>query len=267
MFKVMEEVVVCFGKFVGYVFVGIVEYLYFYVDDKFYFLELNFCFQVEYFMIEMVSGVNFFVVQLQIVMGFLFYWIQDICLLYGVDFKMVIEIDFQFVNFESEKIQCRLMFKGYIMVCCIIFEDFGEGFKLFNGVFYDLNFCFSFNVWGYFFVGFVGGIYSFFDFQFGYIFVYGENCVVFRKYMVVVLKELSICGDFCIIVEYFIKFFEIEVFEDNIIIIGWFDELIFKKFIVERFDFMFVVVCGVVIKVYIVSENCIVEYRVGLEKG
>ncbi|KAG0634358.1 acetyl-CoA carboxylase [Tuber brumale] len=49
----MEKAAVRFGKLVGYVSAGTVEYLYSHSDDKFYFLELNPCLQVEHPTTEM----------------------------------------------------------------------------------------------------------------------------------------------------------------------------------------------------------------------
>ncbi|KAK0737227.1 acetyl-CoA carboxylase [Apiosordaria backusii] len=266
-FKAMEEAAVRLGKLVGYVSAGTVEYLYSHADDKFYFLELNPRLQVEHPTTEMVSGVNLPAAQLQIAMGIPLHRIQDIRLLYGVDPKTATEIDFQFQNPESEKTQRRPTPKGHTTACRITSEDPGEGFKPSNGVLHDLNFRSSSNVWGYFSVGSAGGIHSFSDSQFGHIFAYGENRAASRKHMVVALKELSIRGDFRTTVEYLIKLLETEAFEDNTITTGWLDELISKKLTAERPDPMLAVVCGAVTKAHIASENCIAEYRAGLEKG
>ncbi|KAK0666538.1 acetyl-CoA carboxylase [Cercophora samala] len=266
-FKAMEEAAVRLGKLVGYVSAGTVEYLYSHADDKFYFLELNPRLQVEHPTTEMVSGVNLPAAQLQIAMGLPLHRIQDIRLLYGVDPKTATEIDFQFKNPESEKTQRRPTPKGHTTACRITSEDPGEGFKPSNGVLHDLNFRSSSNVWGYFSVGSAGGIHSFSDSQFGHIFAYGENRAASRKHMVVALKELSIRGDFRTTVEYLIKLLETEAFEDNTITTGWLDELISKKLTAERPDPMLAVVCGAVTKAHIASENCIAEYRAGLEKG
>ncbi|KAL2260832.1 hypothetical protein VTK26DRAFT_5059 [Humicola hyalothermophila] len=266
-FKLMEEAAVRLGKLVGYVSAGTVEYLYSHADDKFYFLELNPRLQVEHPTTEMVSGVDLPAAQLQIAMGIPLHRIRDIRLLYGVDPKTATEIDFEFKNPESEKTQRRPTPKGHTTACRITSEDPGEGFKPSNGVLHDLNFRSSSNVWGYFSVGSAGGIHSFSDSQFGHIFAYGENRAASRKHMVVALKELSIRGDFRTTVEYLIKLLETEAFEENTITTGWLDELISKKLTAERPDTMLAVVCGAVTKAHIESENCIAEYRAGLEKG
>ncbi|GAB1319942.1 acetyl-coenzyme-A carboxylase [Madurella fahalii] len=266
-FKAMEEAAVRLGKLVGYVSAGTVEYLYSHAEDKFYFLELNPRLQVEHPTTEMVSGVNLPAAQLQVAMGLPLHRIRDIRLLYGVDPKTATEIDFEFKNPESEKSQRRPTPKGHTTACRITSEDPGEGFKPSNGVLHDLNFRSSSNAWGYFSVGSAGGIHSFSDSQFGHIFAYGENRAASRKHMVVALKELSIRGDFRTTVEYLIKLLETEAFEENTITTGWLDELISKKLTAERPDTMLAVVCGAVTKAHIASENCIAEYRAGLEKG
>lgn len=81
-----------------------------------------------------------------------------------MDFYGIIEIDFDGSKFEFVNIQCKFIFKGYVIVCCIIGENFDVGFKFFFGNFIEFNFCFNFNVWGYFFVFFVGGFYEYVDF-------------------------------------------------------------------------------------------------------
>ncbi|CAK7201522.1 acetyl-coenzyme-A carboxylase [Sporothrix eucalyptigena] len=266
-FRAMEEAAVRLGKLVGYVSAGTVEYLYSHADDKFYFLELNPRLQVEHPTTEMVSGVNLPAAQLQVAMGLPLHRIRDIRLLYGVDPKTTTEIDFEFKNEESGKVQRRPTPKGHTTACRITSEDPGEGFKPSNGVLHDLNFRSSSNVWGYFSVGTAGGIHSFSDSQFGHIFAYGENRSASRKHMVVALKELSIRGDFRTTVEYLIKLLETEAFEENTISTGWLDELISNKLTAERPDPVLAVVCGAATKANLASEACIAEYRAGLEKG
>ncbi len=266
-FRAMEEAAVRLGKLVGYVSAGTVEYLYSHADDKFYFLELNPRLQVEHPTTEMVSGVNLPAAQLQIAMGIPLHRIRDIRLLYGVDPKTITEIDFEFKNEESQKLQRRPTPKGHTTACRITSEDPGEGFKPSNGVLHDLNFRSSSNVWGYFSVGTAGGIHSFSDSQFGHIFAYGENRSASRKHMVVALKELSIRGDFRTTVEYLIKLLETEAFEENTISTGWLDELISNKLTAERPDPVLAVVCGAATKANSASEDCLAEYRASLEKG
>ncbi|KAJ9137052.1 Acetyl-CoA carboxylase [Pleurostoma richardsiae] len=266
-FKLMEQAAVRLGKLVGYVSAGTVEYLYSHSDDKFYFLELNPRLQVEHPTTEMVSGVNLPAAQLQIAMGLPLHRIPDIRLLYGLDPKTSTEIDFEFKNEASAKLQRRPTPKGHTTACRITSEDPGEGFKPSNGVLHDLNFRSSSNVWGYFSVGTAGGIHSFSDSQFGHIFAWGENRSASRKHMVIALKELSIRGDFRTTVEYLIKLLETEAFEDNTITTGWLDELISNKLTAERPDAMLAVVCGAVTKAHIASEQCFADYRAGLEKG
>ncbi|KIH92458.1 acetyl-CoA carboxylase [Sporothrix brasiliensis 5110] len=266
-FRAMEEAAVRLGKLVGYVSAGTVEYLYSHADDQFYFLELNPRLQVEHPTTEMVSGVNLPAAQLQVAMGIPLHRISDIRLLYGVDPKTTTEIDFEFKNEGSDKMQRRPTPKGHTTACRITSEDPGEGFKPSNGVLHDLNFRSSSNVWGYFSVGTAGGIHSFSDSQFGHIFAYGENRSASRKHMVVALKELSIRGDFRTTVEYLIKLLETEAFEENTITTGWLDELISNKLTAERPDPVLAVVCGAATKANLASEACIAEYRAGLEKG
>ncbi|KAJ2907251.1 hypothetical protein MKZ38_006545 [Zalerion maritima] len=266
-FKAMENAAVRLGRLVGYVSAGTVEYLYSHAEDKFYFLELNPRLQVEHPTTEMVSGVNLPAAQLQIAMGLPLHRIRDIRLLYGVDPKSSSEIDFDFKGEDSEQAQRRPTPKGHCTACRITSEDPGEGFKPSNGVMHELNFRSSSNVWGYFSVGTAGGIHSFSDSQFGHIFAYGENRQASRKHMVVALKELSIRGDFRTTVEYLIKLLETEAFEDNTITTGWLDELISNKLTAERPDPTLAVICGAITKAHIASEECISEYRNGLNKG
>ena len=266
-FKAMEDAAVRLGRLVGYVSAGTVEYLYSHADDKFYFLELNPRLQVEHPTTEMVSGVNLPAAQLQVAMGLPLHRIRDIRLLYGVDPKTSSEIDFEFKNPDSEKMQRRPVPKGHTTACRITSEDPGEGFKPSNGVMHDLNFRSSSNVWGYFSVSAASKIHSFSDSQFGHIFAYGENRSASRKNMVVALKELSIRGDFRTTVEYLIKLLETEAFEGNTITTGWLDELITKRLTAERPDPILAVVCGAITKAHIASEACLADYRMGLERG
>ncbi|KAK2795555.1 acetyl-coenzyme-A carboxylase [Onygenales sp. PD_10] len=266
-FQAMERAAVRLGKLVGYVSAGTVEYLYSHADDKFYFLELNPRLQVEHPTTEMVSGVNLPAAQLQIAMGIPLHRIRDIRLLYGVDPNTSSDIDFDFSNENSTKTQRRPKPKGHTTACRITSEDPGEGFKPSSGTMHELNFRSSSNVWGYFSVGTAGGIHSFSDSQFGHIFAYGENRSASRKHMVVALKELSIRGDFRTTVEYLIKLLETPAFEDNTITTGWLDQLISNKLTAERPDPMLAVVCGAVTRAHISSEECVAEYRKGIEKG
>jgi acetyl-CoA carboxylase / biotin carboxylase 1 len=266
-FRAMEKAAVRLGELVGYVSAGTVEYLYSHADDKFYFLELNPRLQVEHPTTEMVSGVNLPAAQLQIAMGIPLHRIRDIRLLYGVDPHRISEIDFHFTKEGSMKTQRRPQPTGHTTACRITSEDPGEGFKPSSGTMHELNFRSSSNVWGYFSVGTAGGIHSFSDSQFGHIFAYGENRSASRKHMVVALKELSIRGDFRTTVEYLIKLLETPAFEENTITTGWLDQLISNKLTAERPDPILAVICGAVTKAHIASEECLAEYRKGLEKG
>jgi len=266
-FQAMEKAAVRLGKLVGYVSAGTVEYLYSHADDKFYFLELNPRLQVEHPTTEMVSGVSLPAAQLQIAMGIPLHRIRDIRLLYGADPNQSSQIDFDFSKEGSTKTQRRPQPKGHTTACRITSEDPGEGFKPSSGTLHDLNFRSSSNVWGYFSVGTAGGIHSFSDSQFGHIFAYGESRSASRKHMVVALKELSIRGDFRTTVEYLIKLLETPAFEDNTITTGWLDQLISNKLTAERPDPMLAVVCGAVTRAHVASEECIAEYKKGLEKG
>jgi acetyl-CoA carboxylase/biotin carboxylase 1 len=266
-FQAMEKAAVRLGKLVGYVSAGTVEYLYSHADDQFYFLELNPRLQVEHPTTEMVSGVNLPAAQLQIAMGIPLHRIRDIRLLYGMDPQSSSEIDFHFSKEGSAKTQRRPQPCGHTTACRITSEDPGEGFKPSSGTMHELNFRSSSNVWGYFSVGTAGGIHSFSDSQFGHIFAYGESRSASRKHMVVALKELSIRGDFRTTVEYLIKLLETPAFEENTITTGWLDQLISNKLTAERPDPMLAVVCGAVTKAHIASEECIAEYKKGLEKG
>ena len=266
-FRKMEQAAVRLGKLVGYVSAGTVEYLYSYADDKFYFLELNPRLQVEHPTTEMVSGVNLPAAQLQIAMGIPLHRIRDIRLMYGVDPHTSTEIDFHFEKPESLKTQRRPQPKGHTTACRITSEDPGEGFKPSSGTMHDLNFRSSSNVWGYFSVSSASSIHSFSDSQFGHIFAYGENRSASRKHMVVALKELSIRGDFRTTVEYLIKLLETPAFEDNTITTAWLDQLISNKLTAERPDPTLAVLAGAVTKAHLASEECVAEYRKGLEKG
>lgn len=266
-FTAMEKAAVRLGRLVGYVSAGTVEYLYSHADDKFYFLELNPRLQVEHPTTEMVSGVNLPAAQLQVAMGLPLHRIKDIRLLYGSDPNTASEIDFEFSKTDSVKSQRRPTPKGHTTACRITSEDPGEGFKPSSGMMHELNFRSSSNVWGYFSVGTQGGIHSYSDSQFGHIFAYGENRSASRKHMVVALKELSIRGEFHTTVEYLIKLLETPAFEENTITTGWLDELITNKLTAERPDPMLAVVCGAVTKAHVASEECIAEYKRGVEKG
>ncbi|KAH8425481.1 acetyl-CoA carboxylase ACC1 [Aspergillus melleus] len=266
-FQAMEKAAVSLGRLVGYVSAGTVEYLYSHADDKFYFLELNPRLQVEHPTTEMVSGVNLPAAQLQIAMGIPLHRIRDIRLLYGVDPNTSSEIDFDFSNEESFKVQRRPQPKGHTTACRITSEDPGEGFKPSSGTMHELNFRSSSNVWGYFSVGTSGGIHNFSDSQFGHIFAYGENRSASRKHMVIALKELSIRGDFRTTIEYLIKLLETPAFEDNTITTGWLDQLISNKLTAERPNTVVAVLCGAVTKAHQASEAGMEEYRKGLEKG
>ena len=266
-FRNMEAAAVRLGELVGYVSAGTVEYLYSHSDDKFYFLELNPRLQVEHPTTEMVSGVNLPAAQLQIAMGVPLHRIRDIRLLYGVDPHTTTEIDFHFKKENSLKTQRRPQSKGHTTACRITSEDPGEGFKPSSGTMHDLNFRSSSNVWGYFSVSSASSIHSFSDSQFGHIFAYGENRSASRKHMVVALKELSIRGNFRTTVEYLIKLLETPAFEDNTITTAWLDELISNKLTAERPDPMIAILAGSVTKAHLASEECIEEYRKGLNKG
>lgn len=266
-FQQMADAAVSLGRLVGYVSAGTVEYLYSHADDKFYFLELNPRLQVEHPTTEMVSGVNIPAAQLMVAMGLPLSRIADIRLLYGADPKTSSEIDFAFSKEDTSLKQRRPQPKGHCTACRITSEDPGEGFKPSSGTMHELNFRSSSNVWGYFSVGAASSIHNFSDSQFGHIFAYGENRQASRKHMVVALKELSIRGDFRTTVEYLIKLLETPAFEDNTITTGWLDELISKKLTAERPDTMLAVICGSVLKAHIASEQCMTEYRMGLEKG
>ncbi|KAI9035090.1 acetyl-CoA carboxylase ACC1 [Aspergillus affinis] len=266
-FQAMEKAAVSLGRLVGYVSAGTVEYLYSHADDKFYFLELNPRLQVEHPTTEMVSGVNLPAAQLQIAMGIPLHRIRDIRLLYGVDPNTSSDIDFDFSDEESFKVQRRPQPKGHTTACRITSEDPGEGFKPSSGTMHELNFRSSSNVWGYFSVGTSGGIHNFSDSQFGHIFAYGENRSASRKHMVIALKELSIRGDFRTTIEYLIKLLETPAFEDNTITTGWLDQLISNKLTAERPNTVVAVLCGAVTKAHQASEAGMEEYRKGLEKG
>ncbi|KAF2104533.1 acetyl-CoA carboxylase acc1 [Rhizodiscina lignyota] len=266
-FTAMEKAAVSLGRLVGYVSAGTVEYLYSHAEDKFYFLELNPRLQVEHPTTEMVSGVNLPAAQLQIAMGLPLHRVSDIRLLYGVDPHTDTVIDFDFSKEGSELTQRRPAPKGHTTACRITSEDPGEGFKPSSGTMHELNFRSSSNVWGYFSVSSASSIHNFSDSQFGHIFAYGENRAASRKHMVVALKELSIRGDFRTTVEYLIKLLETPAFEDNTITTGWLDELISKKLTAERPDPMVAVICGAVTKAHIAAEQCMTEYKTGLEKG
>ena len=266
-FQQMEAAAVSLGRLVGYVSAGTVEYLYSHADDKFYFLELNPRLQVEHPTTEMVSGVNIPAAQLLIAMGLPLHRIRDIRLLYGADPHSATEIDFNFEKEGSVTAQRRPRPKGHCTACRITSEDPGEGFKPSSGTMHELNFRSSSNVWGYFSVGAASSIHNFSDSQFGHIFAYGENRTASRKHMVVALKELSIRGDFRTTVEYLIKLLETPAFEENTITTGWLDELISKRLTAERPDPMVAVVCGAVTKAHLASEQCLNEYKAGLEKG
>ncbi|KAK3114646.1 acetyl-coenzyme-A carboxylase, partial [Teratosphaeriaceae sp. CCFEE 6253] len=266
-FQQMADAAVSLGKLVGYVSAGTVEYLYSHSDNKFYFLELNPRLQVEHPTTEMVSGINIPAAQLMVAMGIPLHRIRDIRLLYGADPHTTGEIDFDFSKEETSLKQRRPQPKGHCTACRITSEDPGEGFKPSSGTMHELNFRSSSNVWGYFSVGAASSIHNFSDSQFGHIFAYGESRQASRKHMVVALKELSIRGDFRTTVEYLIKLLETPAFEDNTITTGWLDELISKKLTAERPDPILAVISGAVTKAHIASEQCITEYRTGLEKG
>lgn len=100
---VMGQVVVCVVCVIGYCGVGMVEFI---VDgmqglclDGFWFMEMNICLQVEYFVIEVIIGVDLVEWQLCVVLGqFLFVCQQDLIIL-GYVFEVWFYVEDVLVGF------------------------------------------------------------------------------------------------------------------------------------------------------------------------
>ncbi|XP_062599887.1 acetyl-CoA carboxylase 1-like, partial [Saccostrea cucullata] len=141
------------------------------------------------------------------------------------------------------------------------------GFKPSSGTVQELNFRSSKNVWGYFSVSATGGLHEYADSQFGHCFSWGENREDARENLVVALKELSIRGDFRTTVEYLIKLFETEEYQNNKITTGWLDKLISENVQAEKPDVMLGVISGALHIGDHQIQECFQMFQTSLERG
>eukprot|EP01130_Rhizamoeba_saxonica_P012625 TRINITY_DN5356_c0_g1_i1.p1 TRINITY_DN5356_c0_g1~~TRINITY_DN5356_c0_g1_i1.p1 ORF type:complete len:2154 (+),score=572.60 TRINITY_DN5356_c0_g1_i1:253-6462(+) len=258
-FRNMEKAAVRLAELVGYVSAGTVEYL-FSEEDGFYFLELNPRLQVEHPCTEIVSDINLPSLQLQVAMGLPLHCMSDIRVLYGYDKWGTSNINFD----EPEHVPTP---KGHVIAARITAENPDEGFKPTSGKMEALNFRSSPNVWGYFSVTPSGGVHEYADSQFGHIFAWGETREQARYNLVVVLKDISIRGDFRTTVEYLIKLMETSDFKENKIHTGWLDRLISERITPDRPNVLEAVICSSLQIAYTHIESTIFVYTRALERG
>jgi len=119
--------------------------------------------------------------------------------------------------------------RGHVIACRITAENPDEGFRPGSGTVQELNFRSSKNVWGYFSVVASGALHEFCDSQFGHIFAWGETRAQATSNLGMVLREISIRGDFRTTVEYLSHLIESETFRNSSFSTGWFDFLIASR--------------------------------------
>lgn len=83
----------------------------------------------------------------------------------------------------------------------------------------------------------------------------------------VALKELSIRGDFRTTVEYLIKLFETEEYQNNKITTGWLDKLISENVQAEKPDVMLGVISGALHIGDYQIQDCFQTFQASLERG
>mmetsp|Transcript_9843 Transcript_9843/g.16193 ORF Transcript_9843/g.16193 Transcript_9843/m.16193 type:complete len:2349 (-) Transcript_9843:1208-8254(-) len=253
----MERAAVRLAKTVGYVSCGTVEYLY--VDNGYFFLELNPRLQVEHPVTEWISDVNLPATQLMVAMGIPLHRIPSIRRMYGEDPSGDSPIDFD--------THPRRPAKGHVIASRITAENPDEGFQPTSGAIQELNFRSTPSVWGYFSVSGSGGIHEFSDSQFGHLFAWGETREYARKNLVCALKELSIHGEIRTTIEYLIKLLETKDYIDNHIDTTWLDKLIAEKITADKPDVLLAVMCGALQRAWSASKACINEFQACLERG
>ncbi|XP_062596285.1 acetyl-CoA carboxylase 1-like isoform X10 [Saccostrea cucullata] len=196
----------------------------------------------------------------QIAMGLPLYRLKDIRQLYEVDTWGDSPIDFSNPSIHPRP-------RGHVIAARITSENPDEGFKPSSGTVQELNFRSSKNVWGYFSVSATGGLHEYADSQFGHCFSWGENREDARENLVVALKELSIRGDFRTTVEYLIKLFETEEYQNNKITTGWLDKLISENVQAEKPDVMLGVISGALHIGDHQIQECFQMFQTSLERG
>ncbi|XP_062585487.1 acetyl-CoA carboxylase 1-like, partial [Saccostrea cucullata] len=222
--------------------------------------QLNPRLQVEHPCTEMVADINLPAAQLQIAMGLPLYRLKDIRQLYEVDTWGDSPIDFSNPSIHPRP-------RGHVIAARITSENPDEGFKPSSGTVQELNFRSSKNMWGYFSVSATGGLHEYADSQFGHCFSWGENREDARENLVVALKELSIRGDFRTTVEYLIKLFETEEYQNNKITTGWLDKLISENVQAEKPDVMLGVISGALHIGDHQIQECFQMFQTSLERG
>lgn len=259
-FLQMEQAAVRLAKLVKYASTGTIEYLYDTVTDKFYFLELNPRLQVEHPCTEVVCDINLPAAQLQVAMGVPLHRIADIRSLYGHSRWGTDKIDFS-------SPQKRPSPRGHVIASRITAENPDEGFKPSGGLISELNFRSYKNVWGYFSVSSCGSLHEFADSQFGHIFAWGETRERAILNLVMVLKQISIRGDFRTPVEYLIKLLESPDFKNNQIHTKWLDQLIENNVRADRPPIMDSLICATGLIVNQRLQKVLTDYKSAYERG
>lgn len=259
-FLEMEKAAVRLAKLVKYASTGTIEYLYDVQSAKFYFLELNPRLQVEHPCTEVVCDVNLPAAQLQVAMGVPLHRIADIRCLYGESRWGTEKIDFS-------KPRNRPKPNGHVIASRITAENPDEGFKPSGGIISELNFRSYKNVWGYFSVSAAGSLHEFADSQFGHIFAWGETRERAILNLVMVLKQISIRGDFRTPVEYLIKLLESKDFRSNNIHTKWLDHLIEQNTRADRPPIMDSLICATGLIVNQRIQRAYEEYKSAYLRG
>ena len=252
--KNMEEGAVRLAKLVGYHSTGTVEYLYDPNKKRFCFLELNPRLQVEHPCTEMISDVNLPATQLCVGLGISLDEMPLLSPLYEtVDGKL---------NLSAQEKP-----RGHVIACRITAENPDEGFRPGSGTVQELNFRSSKNVWGYFSVVASGALHEFCDSQFGHIFAWGETRAQATSNLGMVLREISIRGDFRTTVEYLSHLIESETFRNSSFSTGWLDFLIASRDRPDAHDERVSAICTAL---HIADRHWTTvtqQYKSALEKG
>ena len=250
----MEEGAVRLAKLVGYHSTGTVEYLYDPKKKRFCFLELNPRLQVEHPCTEMISDVNLPATQLCVGLGISLDEMPLLSPLYEtVDGKL---------NLAAQEKP-----RGHVIACRITAENPDEGFRPGSGTVQELNFRSSKNVWGYFSVVASGALHEFCDSQFGHIFAWGETRAQATSNLGMVLREISIRGDFRTTVEYLSHLIESETFRNSSFSTGWLDFLIASRDRPDAHDERVSAICTAL---HIADRHWTTvtqQYKSALEKG
>ncbi|CAG5089581.1 Oidioi.mRNA.OKI2018_I69.PAR.g12270.t1.cds [Oikopleura dioica] len=252
--KHMEEGAVRLAKLVGYHSTGTVEYLYDPKKERFCFLELNPRLQVEHPCTEMISDVNLPATQLCVGLGISLDEMPLLSPIYEtIDGKL---------NITSQENP-----RGHVIACRITAENPDEGFRPGSGTVQELNFRSSKNVWGYFSVVASGSLHEYCDSQFGHIFAWGETRAQATSNLGMVLREISIRGDFRTTVEYLSHLIESETFRNSSFSTGWLDHLIATRDRPEVHDERISAICTALHIADRHWSTVTEQYKSALEKG